>query len=212
MLIKQMAAAQVMGFARYERQEGVAPEDILAAALRWQEDFLAAQDGILFHAFLGNLRGQFADLILARDEIAFDNMSKNHPTAKASEDFMALLDPASIRLSRNIILKDGITPTTDFSCVEFGTFQLSDSLSTTAADVQNASDHIEATYLKNSMNTRAHFVSQIDDRTFSETVFGRTMAATRRVCAGYVGDPDCEALLKLFDPESVELDFWFLLG
>ncbi len=212
MLIRPNAAARVMGFARYERLERAAPEDVLAAALHWQEDFLAAQDGIVFHAFLGNLSGQFADVILACDEASFDAMSKNHPTAQSSRDFMALLDPASIRLRRNIILKDGIMPPTDFSCVEFGTFRLSESVDATADDVQRASDRIDATYLKGSANTRAHFVSQIDERTFSETVFGQTMAATRRICAGYVGEPDCEELLGLFDPRSVDLDFWFPLA
>ena len=212
MLIKPTGPARMMGFARYERRDGAAPEDVLAAALRWQEDFLSTQNGILFHAFLGNLSGQFADIILARDEASFDAMSQNNPTAKSSQDFMALLDPASIRLCKNFNLNNGIMPPTDFACVEFGTFKLSEGVDATARDVQKASDQIDATYLKDSANTRAHYVSQIDDHTFSETVFGRTMAATRRICAGYVGDPDCEQLLKLFDPESVDLDFWFLLA
>ncbi len=201
-----------MGFARYERASDGTPEAVVAAALRWQEEFLSRQDGILFHAFLGNLRGGFADVILATDEAAFDQMSRRHPEAESSHGLMQMLNRESIRLSKSLILKERVRLPTDFSCVEFGTFRVADPTKTTAAAVRAASDHIEATYLRGSTNTCEHFVGQIDHETYCEVAFGRTLADTRRTCAGYVGHVDCQPLLDLFPADGVDLDFWYLLA
>ncbi|QPC88562.1 hypothetical protein GA830_06090 [Mesorhizobium sp. NBSH29] len=203
---------RVLGFARYEKRHDAAPVDVVAAALRWQEEFLAQQDGIAFHAFFGNLRGGFADLILARDDAAFAEMTSRYAEAESARKFVDLLDRESIRLCKSTILKDPLSLPDGFSCVEFGTFRIPAGRATTAQTVKDASDHIEATYLRGSDNTREHFVGLINDETYCEVVFGRSLAETRRTCLGYLDNPDCQKLLTLFDPESVDLDFWYLLA
>lgn len=212
MIVKDTHPATVMGFARYERSAEGAAEELIDAVIDWQEQFLAHQEGILLHAFLGNLKGQYADVILAADETSFQQMAQNMATAETAQAMLKLLDRDSIRLCQSRILKVGVAVPTQFSCVEFGAFDLAAPIEAGAEQVKAASDHIETSYLNAFANTKAHFVGQIDDRRFCEVVFGRTLGATRRNCLGYVGNPDCQPLLDLADPESMDLDFWFVLA
>ena len=202
----------VMGFARYQKRQGVSADELIDAALTWQTEFLANQAGIAFHAFLGNTRGGFADAILAVDGKAFEEMSLRHSETESSKALMNLLDLPSVRLCRSLILKDSVFPPEDFSCIEFGTFRMKPGTMATEDTVRRASNHIEQTYLTGSASTRLRFVGKIDEKTYCEVAFGNTLAETRRVCRGYVGHPDCQPLLELFDPESVDLDFWYVLA
>lgn len=212
MLKRNLGPVGVMGFARYKKRHDASADDLIDAARRWQHEFLASQAGIAFHAFLGNTRGEFADAILAVDLKAFEDMTRRHSEAESSDAFMQLLDLPSVRLCRNTILKEGVLPPEDFSCVEFGTFRIKPGTMATEETVRRASNHIEETYLRGSSNTRLHFVGKIDEQTYCEVAFGHTLAETKRICRGYVGDPDCQPLLELFDPESVDLDFWYVLA
>lgn len=202
----------VAGFARYEKRAEAETGRLIDAALTWQEEFLHPMDGILFHAFLGNLRGGFADVILARDDARFDAMLSAHMEAPSARAFMALLDTDSIRLSRNRILKPVASPPSDFSCVEFGTFAIADGAKADEPDVLAISDRIEAEYLDRHDNTRLHFIGRGGEGRFCEVTFGRSLGETKRLCEGYVGHPVCQPLLDLCDPASVDLDFWFVLA
>jgi hypothetical protein len=212
MLKRNLGPVGVMGFARYKKRHDASADDLIDAARRWQHEFLATQAGIAFHAFLGNTRGEFADAILAVDLKSFEDMTRRHSEAESSDVFMAMLDAQSVRLCRSAILKEDVLPPEDFSCVEFGTFRIKPEAMATEEAVRRASDHIDRTYLSGSDNTRCHFIGRIDDVTYCEVAFGRTLAETKRICRGYVGDPDCQPLLELFDPESVDLDFWYVLA
>ena len=74
------------------------------------------------------------------------------------------------------------------------------------------SKSVEENYLHDSGNTVEHFIGQVDEGTYSEMVFGETLDQTRRTCFGHMGNPVCEELLGLFDPGSVDLDFWYVLA
>ncbi|MDW3204963.1 MAG: hypothetical protein R8L07_05415 [Alphaproteobacteria bacterium] len=212
MLIDTTLQAHAFEFVRYNRLPETTPEDLAAAVLEWQEGFLAHQDGVVQHAFLGNLRGEFGDILLMRDSDALARLEEPYQASDYSKRILSLIDTNSIRFSFGAILKDGISAVRDFTCVEFGSFALPADSAATADTVRAASDRIEATYLAESENTREHFTGQMDDRTYCEIVFGRTLAATRRTCLGYVGNADCQPLLDLFDPETVDLDFWTVLA
>lgn len=202
----------VMGFARYHLMEGVASADLVAAARDWQRSFLAKQPGIVMHRFLGNLKGDFADAILATDAASFGEMAKRHPDAPSSIPLMEMLDKDSIRLTLNTLMGGPKPVPEHFSCVEFGTFKPKARTTFSEAKMMAASERIEQGYLSRFSETRAHFMGRIDDSTYSEIAFVETSGAARAICNGYVADPDCAPLLEQFDPASVDLDFWHVLA
>ncbi len=210
MLKKDLGPLKMMGFARYEKCDGVVTEDLIEAALNWRHDFLDKQDGIAMHCFLSNTKGQFADAIMAVDQAAFMSMSENHPKAESSQAFMELLKPENIRLTPNTILKDGVTVPNDFSCIEFGTFKPNADFTETS--MLEISQKIEEKYLSGFSESKAHFMGRVDETTYSEIAFVENLGMARRICNGYIQDDTCLELLSIFDPESVDLDFWYKLA
>ena len=212
MFKKDLGPLKAMGFARYEKRDGVETAEIIEAALNWRQDFLSTQEGIAMHCFVGNDKGHFADAIMASDQQSFMAMCEAHPQAKSSQEFMALLKPDSIRLTPNMILKENVGVPTDFSCIEFGTFSPKSPEQFDEKSMLEISDRIEQKYLSKFDEPRAHFMSKVDETTYSEIAFVENLGMARRICNGYVQDDTCLELLDIFDPESVDLDFWFKLA
>lgn len=202
----------ILGFARYQLQKGATADQLIDCSWNLKQQFLSQQEGIVEHWLLGNLKGEFADAILAVDEQAFDAMSDGYSKAESAAAVFALLDPETIRLRKNEILKPGIKVPTGFSCIEYGTFKPKQDGNFSKESLLVASKNIEEKYLHDSDNTVEHFVGRVNDDTYSEVVFGKTLGQTRRTCFGYVGNPVCEELLGLFDSDSVDLDFWYVLA
>jgi hypothetical protein len=212
MMKKSLGPLTMMGFSRYEKLENVETEELIGACLDWRRKFLDKQDGIAMHCFLGNIKGQFADAILAVNQKSYLDMAERHSEDASSEAFMALLNPESIRLMPNLILKQGVEVPTDFSCIEFGTFQPKQDSGFSETEMLSVSGKVEDEYLANYSQPREHFLGKIDDNTYSEISFVQTLGAAREICNGYVENPVCGELLAMFDPESVDLDFWFVLA
>ncbi|GEM_PF-717508 len=212
MLRKNIGPVTVMGFARYSAKPGIDPADLIAATRVWQKDFLAHQPGIAMHCFLGNLKGEFADAILATDEASFIAMAQKHPNAPSTRPVMDLLDRDSIRLAKNNLLGGPVPLPVEFSCVEFGTFTPKDFKSFSEEALLDASHKIESAYLANFDEAKSHFVARVDESTYSEIAFVDSSGAAREICAGYMGNKDCSPMLEMFDPMSVDLDFWHVLA
>jgi len=212
MMKKDLGPLSMMGFARYEKRDGVETEELIDVCLNWRREFLNKQAGIAMHCFLGNTGGQFADAIMAVDQAAFEEMSKRHSEAETSEAFMSLLKPDSIRLTPNVILKSGVEVPSDFSCIEFGTFQSKPEPGFSESAMLAVSRSIEAEYLSNHSETREHFMGKVSAGVYSEVAFVQTLGAAREICSGYPGNDVCGELLAMFDPESVDLDFWYVLA
>ena len=186
MLKKDLGTLKMMGFARYEKREGVETEELIEAVLNWRSDFLEKQEGIAMHCFLGNNKGQFADAIMAVDQSAFMAMSENHPKDKSSHAFMELLKPDSICLTPNMILKEEVTVPTDFSCIEFGTFKPKNIQDFSERNMLEISSRIEEKYLSGFSEPRAHFMGRVDDTTYSEIAFVENLGMARRIFLGRV--------------------------
>lgn len=212
MLRRELGPVAVMGFARYRLVEGTKPAEFLQAAVNWQEQFLAKCDGIAMHCVLGNLDGEFADAILATDQKSFGLMAEAHPSHPASEPLMGMLDRDSIRLTGNQLLGGPKELPSGFSCIEFGTFRPSNGPGFSESGMMAVSDAIEQQYLARFSESRAHFMGKVDDGTYSEIAFVETSGAARKICGGYVGDETCQGLLNMFEPETVDLDFWHVLA
>jgi len=212
MLKRDLGPVGIMGFARYSLNNGVDPVEFVAAAREWQLSFLKKQPGIAMHCLLGNLRGEFADAILATDQASFIEMSQSHSSHPSSAPLMEMLDSGSIRLAMNTLLGGTKSVPSGFSCIEFGTFQPKVGALFSENDMMAASSKIEQEYLPRFKEAKAHFMGKIDDKTYSEIAFVETSGAAREICNGYVSDPNCLPLLEQFEPTSVDLDFWHVLA
>lgn len=212
MLRKDLGPMKVMGFARYRAKEGVDPAALIAAARRWQKEFLDQQPGIAMHCFLGNLAGEYADAILATDEAAFAAMAEAHMKANSSLAFMELLETDSIRLCRNLLQQPLDVIPDGFAAIEFGTFRARAADDFSDEKLKAAADRVRREYLSRFPESRAHRIAKVDGETYSEICFVETSGAARDICAGYVTEEACRPLLSLFDPDSVDLDFWHVLA
>lgn len=201
----------VMGFTRYEKKKNEKSEDLIQASMEWQRNFLKKQSGVVMHRLLGNLRGQFADAILAVDKASFVKMTEQYKEDASSKALMELIEPGSIKPMLNLILKEVQVPT-DFSCIEFGTLQPKKDSGFSEAAMLAASKRLEDEYLASYSQARAHCLGKIDENTYSEIAFVKTLGAAREICNGYLSNDICGKLLAMFDPASFDLDFWFVLA
>jgi len=212
MLRKEIGPLNVMGFARYRAKEGVEAPELIAAARRWQKEFLAHQPGIAMHCFLGNSKGEYGDAILATDAGAFAAMAEAHMQAPSSQAFMQLLQPDSIRLCRNDLMTPVQTVPADFAAIEFGTFRPKPGNDFSEEVLADASDRVERDYIAHHPESRLHLMARAGEGIYSEICFVETEGAAREICGGYLTSEACAPLLGLFDPESVDLDFWHVLA
>lgn len=212
MLIRDLGPVSIMGFARYRLNKDVDPRSFVSAARSWRTHFLAQQDGIAMHCLLGNLSGEFADVIFATDNAAFSAMSEAHMQHPSSTDLMAMLDKESIQLTRNELIGGPHSLPAGFSCMEFGSFKPKDTASFSEKTMVTASTRIERNYLSRFGASRAHFMGKTGEHSYSEITFVETLGEAQEICHGYVNDDDCQPLLNMMDPASVDLDFWYLLA
>ncbi len=202
----------IMGFARYFKKEECHPELLIEACHNWKQGFLSNQQGIQKHYFFGNLAGEFADIIFAQDAKSFATMAENMQSDQSSMEFIELLQTETIKLTQNIILKSDLKIPEHFSCMEFGSFKLNKNKEVMEQDLLAASREIETDYLSQHQATVEHFIGKIETDTYSEITFYKTLAEARKICSGYIGNPSCEKLLNLIEPETTDLNFWFLLA
>jgi hypothetical protein len=96
--------------------------------------------------------------------------------------------------------------------MEFGSFKPKDKASFSEERMMAASSRIEQNYLSRFDASRAHFMGKTGEHSFSEITFVKTLGEAQEICHGYVNDADCQPLLNMMDPASVDLDFWYLLA
>ncbi|SFT95002.1 hypothetical protein SAMN05444141_105239 [Pseudovibrio denitrificans] len=210
MLLKQNSTASVMGFARYSRKPEIEPAELVAAARNWQKSYLAKQDGILMHAFVGNLAGEFADVILASDAAAFANMSQNFSNDESSRTFHSMLDERTIKLTQIRLLDNAFQVPTGFSSIEIGKLALrgvdgEEEMLASAAQ-------LKSNYLSRFPEAKAHVMGHINGDNYAEVAFAENIGAGREICYGYLQDESGQNFLKHFDQTSFDLDFWFVLA
>ncbi|MHA7777620.1 hypothetical protein [Roseibium sp. M-1] len=212
MLRKDLGPLTVMGFARYQAKEGVEVPDLIAAARAWQKEFLARQPGIAMHCFLGNSKGHYADAILATGGEAFAAMAEAHMQAPSSRAFMELLQVDTIRLCQNALMTPLTVVPEGFAAIEFGTFRPKAGNGFSEEALMAASDRVESGFLAHHPESRVHVMARAGEETYSEICFVESEGAAREICGGYLSSEACAPLLALFDPDSVDLDFWHVLA
>ncbi len=204
--------ATMMGFARFEKRDSVEAQALIEASLRFRREFLYTQPGIVKHCLLANLEGQFADAIFASNRESYDEMVRRYPEQESASGIMSLLEPSSVRLTPTAILGDQIRVPDDFACLEFGTFEPKQPGQFSEGLFVAASRRVESQYLSSFAESKGYFVGKVDDDTYAEVALVQSLGAAREICGGYGENPVCADLVALFDPASVDLDFWYLLA
>lgn len=210
MIQKTGKFAKAMEFTSIDKKEGVTDDELIQSAMQFEQLFLQQFDGILFHCLVRNLNGSYANVLLADDKTTLEELSKHINGNEVVQNFFDKIDNDSVKMSFSKIEKEGVTPPVNFSCVEYGTFALKDA--STVEQLLESSKQIETHYLAQNDNTKAHFISTINENLFAEVTFGATLGKTKEVCMGYLENEQCKPMLALADADSMELDFWMLVA
>lgn len=88
-----------------------------------------------------------------------------------------------------------------FHGVEFGRFRLKPGA--TEAELIGLGKAMEERYLKNQPGFVAHFIVALDDGVYMDVVHAETRQDAERICASWMGQPDCEAFLSLIEADSI---------
>ncbi len=203
---------KAMIFAKFVKKDGVSIDEIMTASLKFQKNFIANQEGVSFHCLLSNLKGELADVVFAEDQNTLTSLMSNFEADPHAKSMMELIDGSSVKHYQSIILKEGFAMPEYFSCLEFGTFCIKDKETFNEEKMLNTSNEIEETYLNNHAASLGHFMGRIDDLTYSEVAFGTSIGHTKSICYGYLENSTCQKLLNMYDPKSMDLDFWYPLA
>lgn len=212
MIKQENNSIKVMEFTKFKKAEHVTNEDLIAAAMNFESTYLSQQNGIVLHCLVRNLNGEFANVLLADSMESLKNIEAGFNNNEAVGTFMQNIDTTSVKVHYHQILKPNFVVPENFTCIEHGTFSPKENTSFSEEKMLSISNTIESTYLEKFDNSLAHFMGKIDDTTYSEIAFGKTLGKTREICFGYFGFEAGQELINLYQQESVDLDFWYLIA
>lgn len=198
-----------MEFTSFKKRENVTDDELLFAVLKF-ETVLVQQKGIIFHCLVRNYNSEYANVLFADSIEVLKDLGKNLGYLPEVQSFFEMVDTKTVKIEYHEIQKDNFQIPSVFSCIEKGTFSLNDIKD--SDQLLSVSEKIENEYLDTFENTQAHFIGILNGNQFSEVTFGKTLAKTKQICFGYFDNPYGLELLNLADKESMELDFWYLIG
>lgn len=204
------ASAKAMEFTSFRKNENTTDDDLMKAVLEFETEFLAKQEGVIFHCLVRNFDDEYANVLFAKDKESLHALEKAAHNDAYAGKFFGMLDMASGQMSFHDIGKDNFTVPEHFSCVEFGSFSLKGN--NNFQDLRRVSDKIEENYLSQFDNTQAHFIGQLGDNVYSEVTMGKTLGNTKEICMGYIGNPVCQPMLEMADEKSMKLEFWYVIA
>lgn len=85
--------------------------------------------------------------------------------------------------------------------IEIGRFRLKPGV--TEEDMRRAHAAMLASHLSAQPGWRRQHLVKLDDGIFLDLAFAQTRAQAESICAGWHGQPDCEAFLALIEPEDM---------
>lgn len=201
--------AKAMEFTSFKKRENVTDNELLFAVLKF-ETVLVQQKGIIFHCLVRSYNNDYANVLFADSIDVLKDLGKNLGHLPEVQSFFEMVDTKTVKIEYHEIQKDNFQIPKEFSCIEKGTFSLNDIKD--SDQLLSVSEKIENEYLDTFENTQAHFIGILNENQFSEMTFGKTLAKTKQICFGYFDNPYGLELLNLADKESMELDFWYLIG
>ena len=212
MLIKSLKNNKVMGFARFEKKHEISIDELIDRSLNWSNQFLKETQGVQFHCLLQNTKGQFADIILAKDHYAMDRINDAIGKSETSQAMISALKPDTIDLTLMHILTSEFEAPDSFASIEIGFMKPVANSHTTDADILTASKQLEEKYLNLQTSTLNHFIGKTNSGRYTDVTFGRSLGSVRKTCFGFQENATAQTFLQLFDKSSFELDFWSVLA
>jgi hypothetical protein len=202
----------VMEFTRFTKADAITDEDLISLIMKFENDYLKNQSGLIFHCLVRNLKGEYANLLFAEDIQSIKDIENGFTSNATAKEFMKSIKPQTVKVHYHKILKDNFQVPDNFSCFEYGTFSPKDHSHIFEENLLLVSAQIESTYLDTFENTLSHFMGKIDDETYSEITFGRTLGETKQICYGYYNIESGMKMMSMCDPETMDLEFWYLIA
>ncbi len=204
--------AKVMEFTVFSKREDVKDEDLIDAVMKFEEEYVSKQEGVIFHCLVRNLNGEYANLVFADDMSLLKNISKGFMNSDICKQFLDCVEKETVKIHHHYIMKDDFVIPDNFACFEHGTFIVKKGIGFTEDKMLTIAATLEKEYLNRFDNSLGHFMGKLDDETYSELVFGKAFGKTREICYGYFGIDAGMKLMDLYEPESTELNFWYLIA
>lgn len=201
-----------MEFTTFSKADDVTDEDVIATAIQFEENYLRKQEGVISHFLLRNLKGQYANLLFAENSETLKSVEQGFKNDAYAWHYMQQINGSSVAVYYHRILKKNFVVPEDFSCFEHGIFKIRREKKYSQQYILDISQKLEDQYLYLQDNTLGHFIGMLDEDTYSEIVFGKTLGKTREVCFGYLQEPAGLELMETMAPNTTNLDFWYLIA
>jgi len=203
---------RAMEFTTFSKVEGVSDEQLINSVMRFEGQYMAHQEGIIFHCLVRNLSGDYANLVFFDDMNSLNEFPKGFMSSEACQLFLKCVDKDTVKMHHHTIMKNNFVIPEFFSCFEHGTFAVKKDIGFTEEKLLSISTNLEKQYLDAFDNTLGHFIGKLDDGKYSELVFGKAFGRTREICFDYLGVDEGRQLIDLCEPQSSKLDFWYLIA
>ena len=212
MIRVNQATPALMEFTTFSKANDVTDEEMIDLVMKFENDYLKKQSGLTFHCLVRNLKGEYANLLFADSIESIKNIEQGFSSNDSAEKFMAAINLQTVKVRFHEILDKNFQVPTDFTCFEHGTFSPNSDEDFSESKLLTVSKEIEQDYLNRFENSLGHFIGKIDDKTYSEITFGKTLGKTREVCYGYFNIEAGKKMMAMLDPKTTDLDFWYLIA
>lgn len=204
--------ASMMEFTKFTKADHISDEDLISLVMKFESDYLQKQSGLIFHCLVRNLAGEYANLLFADNIASIKNIENGFSSNDSAKDFIAAIKPQTVKVHYHEILDDNFQVPKGFACFEHGLFSPKKDIEFSEKHLLSVAKKIEKSHLNNFENTLGHFIGKIDDETYSEITFGQTLGKTREICYGYLNIEAGMEMMTMFDPDTTDLDFWYLIA
>jgi hypothetical protein len=201
-----------MEFTTFAKADNVTDEELMSLVLKFESNYLQKQSGLIFHCLVRNLKGEYANLLFAENIESIKNIENGFSSNESAKDFIVAINPQTVKIRYHEILDNNFQIPKGFSCFEHGVFSPKKESEFSEKNLLSVAKKIEKSHLNNFENTLGHFIGKIDNETYSEITFGQTLGKTRETCYDYLNIEAGMEMMNMFNPETMDLDFWYLMA
>lgn len=198
------AKPKVVELSIFSRAEGVSADDLIRSFLRFEQDYLSEQRGVMFHCLAQNSKGLYGSLLFAQDLITLDEVTRSFPCSKVYPSLLGCIDRNTAYTQVHTILSERFLLPESFQYIEIGEFEPKD---------KDLSTRLEEVDFRQTANTVGYFLGRRNDGHFLEFVFGETLEHTHSQILdseygiGINTDHD-----ETFDTSTGSFSFWSLIA
>jgi hypothetical protein len=212
MIRVSQATPSFMEFTTFTKASNVTDEELISLVMKFENDYLQKQSGLIFHCLVRNLKGEYANLLFADNMENMKSIEYNFASNDCAKDFMAAVNPQTVKVRYHEVLDNNFQVPKNFACFEHGTFSPKKDNGFSESNLLSVANKIEEDHLNTFENSLGHFIGKLDDETYSEITFGQTLGKTREICFGYLNIKAGLEMMDMFNSETIDLDFWYLIA